>query len=331
MNERVSIILGAYNHEKFAEEAVRSIFDQTYRPLELIVFDDASKDGTRSVLNRALERPPAGVAVIRLDHSANQGLAQSLNEAVAMATSRVIVLAAADDIMQPRRVELTLKEFDDPRVRFVHAGVVKIDENGALVPRAAQKGPPRMVLSLAGHLKGVEPPVIGASCAYHREVFSVFSPLDKAICQEDVILPLRGLLLGEGRYLDQTLVRYRTHSGNLHSVSRPGSSRELVRRILDFMPNRAALCRQLFRDEQLLVQIGVMPPASFSDYVSRMKACSDLEQGLAHSPSLLSRSWRLLRAFFQGRVSFRTAVKLAAIFMFPASYAFFLRLRIRIG
>ena len=126
MNERVSIILGAYNHEKFAEEAVRSIFDQTYRPLELIVFDDASKDGTRSVLNRALERPPAGVAVIRLDHSANQGLAQSLNEAVAMATSRVIVLAAADDVMQPRRVELTLKEFDDPRVRFVHAGVVRL-------------------------------------------------------------------------------------------------------------------------------------------------------------------------------------------------------------
>ena len=52
MNPTVSVIMPAYNGERFIEEAVRSILDQSFKDLELIVVDDGSEDGTKQVLDK---------------------------------------------------------------------------------------------------------------------------------------------------------------------------------------------------------------------------------------------------------------------------------------
>ena len=45
-NPLVSVIIPAYNHERFVEQTIRSIIEQTYKNIELIVIDDGSTDGT---------------------------------------------------------------------------------------------------------------------------------------------------------------------------------------------------------------------------------------------------------------------------------------------
>lgn len=330
MSELVSVILCAYNHEKFAEEAVRSVFAQTHRPLELIICDDASKDATSAVLDRVLVDLPPGIILHRVNHATNQGLARSLNDAVALATARVLLLAAADDVMEPERVALTLKEFTNPRVRFVHTAIEKISEDGSGLGENRQECAGSIPLMLTGHLTAKEPPVVGASCAYHRDVFSVFGPLDPVICQEDVVLPLRGLLLGEGRFLGQVLVGYRIHSGNLHSIAGPQSSQQLVRRVINHMPSRAAICRQLAHDALVIQGMGIPVPPEFSRYLSGSTAYSETELALSASTSRLARALKIFQALCRERLPFRSAVKLSALFIFPGMYAFLLKLRIKL-
>lgn len=45
-NDLISVMIPAYNHEKYVEECIRSIMAQTYQNIELLVIDDGSTDGT---------------------------------------------------------------------------------------------------------------------------------------------------------------------------------------------------------------------------------------------------------------------------------------------
>jgi glycosyltransferase involved in cell wall biosynthesis len=65
MPELATFVLFAYRHEAFVAEAIRSVAKQTYRPLELIVTDDASPDCTREKIDEALRDFPADIPVIR--------------------------------------------------------------------------------------------------------------------------------------------------------------------------------------------------------------------------------------------------------------------------
>ena len=46
MNPLISVVIPAYNHEKYVEETIRSVMAQDYSPVELLVINDGSKDGT---------------------------------------------------------------------------------------------------------------------------------------------------------------------------------------------------------------------------------------------------------------------------------------------
>ncbi len=60
----VSVIMPAYNHERFVEEAVRSVWAQTYANVEVIVLDDGSRDRTPEILRRLEAESPIPMRVV---------------------------------------------------------------------------------------------------------------------------------------------------------------------------------------------------------------------------------------------------------------------------
>ncbi|MEI6467576.1 MAG: glycosyltransferase, partial [Verrucomicrobiota bacterium] len=81
MAELATFVLFAYRHEAFVAEAIHAVAKQTYRPLELIVTDDASPDCTREKIDEALRDFPADISVIRINHPLNQGIPGVINAA----------------------------------------------------------------------------------------------------------------------------------------------------------------------------------------------------------------------------------------------------------
>src|ERR1051326_7858600 len=88
MPPSVSVVLPVYNREHSISRAVRSVLDQTYRDVELIVVDDGSTDGTREVVRQfaphltLIEHEHAGASAAR-----NRGIAHARGELIAFIDS----------------------------------------------------------------------------------------------------------------------------------------------------------------------------------------------------------------------------------------------------
>lgn len=100
----VSVVVPCYRCAETIERAVQSVADQTQRPLELILVNDASPDAeTSQCLQRLRDRYPQWVMVISL--SVNGGAGHARNEGWSIARGRFIAFLDADDSWHPRKLE----------------------------------------------------------------------------------------------------------------------------------------------------------------------------------------------------------------------------------
>jgi glycosyltransferase involved in cell wall biosynthesis len=86
----VSVIIPAYNAENFVMRAIQSVFEQNYQPLEILLIDDGSTDGTAALV----EREAPEIQIIR---QANAGVAAARNAGLRHATGELICFLDADD------------------------------------------------------------------------------------------------------------------------------------------------------------------------------------------------------------------------------------------
>jgi glycosyltransferase involved in cell wall biosynthesis len=96
----VSAIVPVYNAERFLGQALDSILAQDYRPLEVIVVDDGSVDGT-SVIARTYEG-------VRYIHQANQGHAAARNAGIEASNGEFVAFLDADDLWAPNKLSVQI-------------------------------------------------------------------------------------------------------------------------------------------------------------------------------------------------------------------------------
>jgi glycosyltransferase involved in cell wall biosynthesis len=101
----VSTVIPSYNYGRYVCEAVQSVLDQTYKPVEIIVVDDGSTDDTRS-------RLAAFGDAIRYIHQENNGHGSARNRGIRAATGEWIAFLDADDRWHPKKLEI---QFDAAR------------------------------------------------------------------------------------------------------------------------------------------------------------------------------------------------------------------------
>lgn len=122
----VSVIIPAYNSERYVADAVRSVLAQSYRPHEIIVVDDGSTDGTA----RALQ-PFAGA--VRYLSQENRGEPAARNTGMRAATGEYVAFLDADDLWLPEKLALQMAYFAaHPSCAFVYSDMSTFDENGVV-------------------------------------------------------------------------------------------------------------------------------------------------------------------------------------------------------
>ena len=95
---RVSVIIPAYNAERYIQETLESVFAQTYQDIEVIVVDDGSKDRTAEIVQSFGDR-------VRYLYQQNSGgCGKPRNEGMKIATGDVFVFLDSDDILAPHRI-----------------------------------------------------------------------------------------------------------------------------------------------------------------------------------------------------------------------------------
>lgn len=103
----VTVLIPAYNAEEYVAAAVQSVLAQSYRDWEIVAVDDASTDGTRSVLQRfASDR-------VRVEaNPRNLGMTGNWNRCLSMARGDLVLKLDADDVLKPRALELLVSAFE---------------------------------------------------------------------------------------------------------------------------------------------------------------------------------------------------------------------------
>jgi poly-beta-1,6 N-acetyl-D-glucosamine synthase len=117
----VSVLIAAYNEHSVIARTVMAALDGPDPPLEVIVVDDGSTDGTADEVERLAARDPK----VRLVKQTNAGKAAALNRALAMAQGEVLLCLDADTLIAPTTRSMLVRHFADPRVGAV-AGNVKV-------------------------------------------------------------------------------------------------------------------------------------------------------------------------------------------------------------
>jgi glycosyltransferase involved in cell wall biosynthesis len=123
----VSIITPTYNSEKFIEQTISSIINQSFKDWELIVIDDASSDGTINIVNDFIKKYHN---IKLLQHKKNEGAAIARNNGVEVATGDFIAFLDTDDIWKPDKLERQIAFMLEHTIDVCFCSYDLISENG---------------------------------------------------------------------------------------------------------------------------------------------------------------------------------------------------------
>ncbi|MBA4058722.1 MAG: glycosyl transferase, partial [Marivirga sp.] len=132
MNPLVSVVCLCYNHEPYIRQAVESVIHQSYRPLQIIVTDDGSRDGSVREIQKLTDEYPFLEALIL---TVNSGNCKAFNRAYKLVKGEFVVDFATDDVMMPNRIEKQVEFFQrqNENVGVVFTDATYINEQGTFI------------------------------------------------------------------------------------------------------------------------------------------------------------------------------------------------------
>ena len=120
--------MGIYNCAPTLQEALDSLYAQTYQDFEIILCDDGSKDNTYQI---AYDNQMKHKNIVLLKNSHNMKLAATLNNCLSVASGEYIARMDGDDVSVPERFEILVKFLEEhAEYAFVSSAMTHFDENG---------------------------------------------------------------------------------------------------------------------------------------------------------------------------------------------------------
>lgn len=206
-----SIIINNYNYGRFLGAAIESALAQTYRPLEVIVVDDGSRDNSREVIAGFGDRI---IPILK----ANGGQCSAVNAGFAASSGDIVCLLDSDDMLRPWTIADAVALLRDGRASKAHWQLEAIDTTGQslnrLTPTALAGGDLRERVISEGPDCYPCPPTSGN--AWTREYLATRLPIPAEIYVDavDSYLELLAPFHGEIRKLDRVAGYYRIHGRN---------------------------------------------------------------------------------------------------------------------
>ena len=293
----VTVLMPVYNADRSVAQTVDSILAQTFRDFEFLVINDGSTDRSQAILEGYARRDDR----VRLVSRPNTGYVAALNEGLGIARGEFIARIDADDLADPRRLELQVARMrQEPQLVALGSNAYAMDEDGRLlgdydVPLAHED-------IEAAHLRGsssihhpavmLRPDAVKQIGGYRRELMPC----------EDFDLWLRLAEVGRLANLPEKLLTKRLFAGSAVATNL-AKTEKLVKRIVEETWERRRLPgtpevppRRLLRQVDLYRQWGWMALKARHVGTSRRYAAKAL---LARP--LEGASWRLALCSLRGR------------------------------
>jgi glycosyltransferase involved in cell wall biosynthesis len=210
----VTIICVCYNQARFVTEALDSVVTQTYQPIELIVIDDGSTDGSPQVIKHWIASHPQTVLLL---NGINIGYCKTFNKATAIAKGKYLIDLAADDMLLPNRVALGVQALEStPQAGVTFSDAEHVDEAGQKINLHSDRFPHHTVPS--GNIYQeliVRFFVCSPTMMFSQAMFTELGGYDETLMYEDFDFWIRSSRRYHYIYTPEVLVKKRKVAGSL--------------------------------------------------------------------------------------------------------------------
>jgi len=214
----VSIIVPCYNHEKYIEECILSIVNQTYKNIELIVIDDGSKDNSPEILKRLQKQYG-----FFLEIQSNMGLSKTMNKATRnYSHGKYLAGSGSDDFLALDRIEKQVRFMEaHPEYAMVCGKAYTVDESSNVIEGfnvIDSVIDPKTSLTFESLVESN--PIPSMTVMLRRDVWLECGGYNENTIVEDLDLWLKIAYHFKIGYMDDYFAYYRWHETNvtLHTV-----------------------------------------------------------------------------------------------------------------
>lgn len=213
------MIIPVHNGERYVRDAIDSVLGQTYRPIECIVVDDGSTDGTPEIVATFGTK----VDYIRQE---NLGVAHARNRGADVARGDVLAFLDADDLWLPAKAEKQMALLEESGVALVYSGLHVVDEQLNFIGRV---DPPSEDQAFMNTLLMERPVLTLATALIRAEVVRDVGGFDVRLSTSaDSDLACRIAADHQIRVVDTPLFLYRQHRWGMHHDPRATEHDRLI-------------------------------------------------------------------------------------------------------
>lgn len=215
------MILMTFNQENTVEEAVRSCLAQDSEPIEILISDDCSTDNTWEIIKKSILNYIGPHKITLNKNTRNIGLIEHYNFCFKKALGDFIIVCAGDDISYTFRARKILSTFERTNALLIFSQINLKAINSSAQISENKINPLFHQTTNMFHAARADALVVGATCAYNRELFERFGFLPDYSVYEDIILGFRACIENRVVMLNEPLVHYRLGGVSTKRKARP--------------------------------------------------------------------------------------------------------------
>jgi glycosyltransferase involved in cell wall biosynthesis len=222
----LSVCMSTYNGAQFVVRQLDTVFKQLSPNDEVIVVDDGSKDDTVKVIREAY-----GDRVQVYVNERNLGVIHSFEKAISLAKGDILFLCDQDDLWEENKVELVLEAFTGQNATLVvHDALVVDGELRTINPSWNDYNQNNINQGILGNI--LKNAYTGAFMAFKKELVADILPFPPSIEMHDQWIALVCMLKKKKIvFIDQPLMKYVRHGGNVTGMKKRSLSAQLKGRI----------------------------------------------------------------------------------------------------
>jgi glycosyltransferase involved in cell wall biosynthesis len=226
----VSIVTPSYNQADFLEETIRSVLDQDYEPIEYVVVDGGSTDGSAEIIRRHEDRLSWSVS------EPDAGQAQAINKGFDHTRGTLMGYLNSDDTLLPGAISRLVAALEEgPELVAAYGDAVWLDEEGRATGYAESRSWELVPMISSGSGRIHQP-----SSLWRRSAWDEVGGLEESLHYTfDTLFFIRLATVGPARHLQEPLSGYRLHPSSKTYTEPPPKLEEYVRLADDYLtPDR---------------------------------------------------------------------------------------------
>ena len=277
---KIDVLLATYNGEKYLEDQLDSLFDQSYQNFKIIARDDGSTDNTVKLLEMYRAKYPKRLEII-CDEKKGLGPKGNFLELIKYSKSDYVMFCDQDDVWLPHKIEVSLnkiKDIEKDKPALVHSDLKVVDKKLNVIDESFWK-----YQNINPEIKKtnrliVQNNITGCTVIINRKLKNLIAGRDfgNSLMHDWIIAIVASLFGTIGSIEDQTIL-YRQHGGNDTGAKRWGLNYifeklrgKSLRKIIE---DTRKQCKDIVRNFEVSSEIDGYANLDKMNYLSRKVHC----------------------------------------------------------